>query len=191
MAGVMQAVAGNTPPEELPIWMGAGPTWNVAFKGLFASEDPATQAFAGYMQAAYFNTAPWGGWDTDSEGHAAMRAAADAAIAAGEERTPHNSYVAGWAFQYTWLTLLEQAIATGDLTRANVAAIAADLDGIDFRGMLPEGSYAGPANDRVPRSTWIGQPSPDASDGIAPVVEAFTGQLAGGFPVEAPCFVTG
>lgn len=170
---------------EFPLLMGAGPTWNVAFKGALGPGGPA-EALAPYVTQAYFNTAPWGGWDVDSDGHAAMRAAAEA-----NARGPHNSYVAGWVFQYTWKTLLEQAIANGDLTRAGVAATAATLDGIDFMGMLPTGSYAGAPNDFVPRSTWIGQPDLEASDGITPVVPAFEGQLAGSFPLDAPCFVTG
>lgn len=156
--------------------IGAGPTWNVALKG--------NADLMPLLEAVYFNTAPWPGWDFDSAGHAAMRAAAEA-----NGQGPHNSYVAGWMFQYTWLALLQEAIASGDLTRANVRAIADDLDDIDFQGMLPNGSYAGAPNEFAERSTIVGRASADASDGLMPVTDLFVSPIAADFDLAAPCFV--
>jgi hypothetical protein len=156
--------------------LGAGPTWNVALKG--------NADLMPLLEAVYFNTSPWAGWDYDSEGHAAMRAAAEA-----NGQGPHNAYVAGWMFQYTWLTLFTQAIASGDLTRANLVALAADLDGIDFKGMLPNGSYAGTPNDYIERSTIVSRASAEASDGLAPVTDLFVSPITAAFNVAAPCFV--
>lgn len=156
--------------------MGSGPSWNVALKG--------NADLMPLLEAVYWNSAPWGGWDTDTEGHAAMRAAAEA-----NGHGPHNAYVAGWLFQYTWLTLLEQAVASGDLTRANLRALAADLEGIDFKGMLPEGSYAGTPDEYAERSTIISRADASTSDGLAPQTDAFVSQLAADFNLAAPCFV--
>jgi ABC-type branched-subunit amino acid transport system substrate-binding protein len=156
--------------------IGAGPTWNVALK--------ANADLMPLLEAVYFNTAPWAGWDFDSAGHAAMRAAAEA-----NGQGPHNSYVAGWMFQYTWLALLQQAIESGDLTRANVRAIADDLENIDFAGMLPTASYAGTPNEFAGRQTIVGRASVDASDGIMPVTDLFVSPIAADFDLAAPCFV--
>jgi len=156
--------------------LGAGPTWNVALKG--------NADLMPLLEAAYIGTAPWGGWDTDSDGHAAMRAAAEAA-----GQSPSGSYVAGWVWQYPWLALLTEAIESGDLTRANVAALAADLGGIDYQGMLPERSYAGEPNDHVVRSTVINKADADGSDGVSPLTSAFVSEIAADFDLAAPCFV--
>lgn len=170
------AVAFGATPEKLPVLLGAGPTWNVALKG---------SAVMPYLTQAYFNTSPWAGWDTETPGHAAMRAAAEAS-----DRDPANAYIAGWAFQYTWLTLLTEAIASGDLTRANVRALAADLEGIDFQGMVGDapGSYAGEPADFAARGTIISKASVDTSDGLNPITPFFTSPIAAGFPYEGACF---
>lgn len=175
IAGGMAQAFGAT-PEKLPVLLGAGPTWNVALK-----PSPVMP----YLTQAYFNTSPWGGWDTESPGHVAMRAAADA-----KDRDPTNAYVAGWAFQYTWLELLTQAIASGDLTRANVRALAASLDGIDFQGMIGTGpgSYAGAPADFAPRGSIISKASVDTSDGLDPITDYFVSPLAQAFPFDGPCF---
>lgn len=155
--------------------MGAGPSWNVALKG--------NADLMPLLEAVYWNSAPWGGWDSDTDGHAAMRAAAEK-----YGHDPHNSYVAGWVFQYIWKALLEEAIASGDLTRANVRSLADGLE-VDFHGMLPTYTYGSTPNDFVERSTIISRPDATASDGLAPQTDAFVSQIAADFNVAAPCFV--
>ncbi len=156
--------------------LGAGPSWNVALKG--------NADLMPLLEAVYFTTQSWGGWDTDSEGHAAIRAAAEAG-----GQGPHNAYIAGWTWQYPWLTLLTQAIASGDLTRANLASLALDLEDIDFKGILPNSSYNGTPNEIAERSTIIARASAEASDGLTPATDAFVSEIAADFNLVAPCFV--
>ena len=156
--------------------VGAGPSWNVALKG--------NADLMPLLEAVYFNTAPWAGWDTDSEGHAAMRAAAEAS-----GQGPHTAYQSGWIFQYTWLTLLTEALAGGDITRSNLASLAADLDDIDFKGMLANGSYSGTPNESAGRATIISRASAEASDGLAPATDVFVSEIVADFDLVAPCFV--
>ena len=156
--------------------LGAGPSWNVALKG--------NADLMPLLEAVYVGTSPWAGWDTDTPGHAAMRAAAET-----HGRTPSGSYVAGWTWQYPWLTLLTEAIASGDLTRANVAAIAATLEDIDYQGILPTRTYAGEPNDHVVRSTYLNQADADSSDGLTPLTDAFVGTIAAEHDLATPCFV--
>jgi len=155
--------------------LGAGPTWNVALKG--------SETLMPLLEAVYVGTSPWAGWDTDTAGHAAMRAAATAA-----GRGPSGSYVAGWTWQYPWLSLLTAAIAAGDLTRANVATLAAELDAIDYQGILPERSYVGTPNEHVERRTYLNKADAASSDGLTPLTDAFVGTIAADFDLAAPCF---
>ncbi len=173
MAGITGAVFQSG--HEFQV-MGAGPTWNVALK--------ASEAMP-LLEAVYFNSAPWAGWDYDSAGHERMRAVAEA-----NGQDPHNAYIAGWMFQYpwTWMTLLTEAIASGDVTRANVRAIADDLADIDFEGMLPNATYAGTPNEFASRLSIIGRADATASDGLAPVTDLFASPLASDFDLAGPCF---
>ncbi len=156
--------------------MGAVPTWNV---GLLANPD-----LVPLLQAVYWLSSPWGGWNTDSEGHAAMRASAEA-----NGRDPNPSYLFGWVWQYPVKALLTEAIASGDLTRGNLASLAESLSGIDYQGILPTRSYVGAANDHIERSSFVLGVDPDEPDGLTPLTDAFVSQLAADFNLAAPCFV--
>jgi ABC-type branched-subunit amino acid transport system substrate-binding protein len=155
--------------------LGAGPTWNVALK--------ANADLMPLLEAVFVNTLPTVSWDGDSPGHAAMRAAAEVA-----GRSPSQAYIAGWVWQYPWLSLLTAAVAAGDLTRANVAALAAELDAIDYQGILPLRSYVGDPNDHIERTTVLHKADAASSDGLLPLTDAFVGEIAAGFDLAAPCF---
>lgn len=155
--------------------LGAAPSWNVALMG--------NADLVPLLQAVYMNTNPWSHWDADTPGHEAMRAAADAA-----GHAPNGGYVAGWVWQYPMKTLIEQAVASGDLTRANVRAIAATLSGIDYQGMLPERTYGDP-NSTIERSTIIMGVDPESSDGLSPLTEPFVSPIVADFELDGACFV--
>jgi len=156
--------------------LGASLTWNVALKG-----DPDLVPL---LEEVYSGTSAWGAWDFNSDGHAAMRAAAEAA-----GREPDNDYIAGWVSQYPWLTLLTEVVATGDITRSNVAGVAEDLESIDYQGMLPEGSYAGTPHESVARSTIVNRADVRAPDGLTAITDAFVSEIAADFDLGAPCSV--
>ncbi len=156
--------------------LGAAPTWNVALLG--------NEALLPLLQAVYWQTSSIGSWNTDTEGHAAMRAAAEA-----NGRDPNGAYIMGWVWQYPILTLLQQVIASGDLRRANIASIAATLEGVDYQGILPTRSYKGAANNTVERSTTVHGVDPTAPDGVVGLTDAFVSQIAADFDLAAPCFV--
>ncbi|OFW66388.1 MAG: hypothetical protein A2Z12_04985 [Actinobacteria bacterium RBG_16_68_21] len=155
--------------------LGAAPTWNVALK--------ANPDLLPLLQAVYSSTDPWGGWDTDTPGHARMRTVAEA-----NGRGPHNGYIAGWVWQYPLLALLQEAVASGDLTRANIVALAGTLENVDYEGMLPTRSYAGDPNDFVVRGTLVSGVDPASSDGLTPKADFFTSQVAADFNFAGPCF---
>ncbi|WKZ82258.1 MAG: ABC transporter substrate-binding protein [Acidimicrobiia bacterium] len=154
--------------------MGAGPTWNVAL-----TQSPVFPV----LEAVFFQTVPWGGWGYDSDGHAALRAAAEAS-----GQSPNGGYIAGWTWQYPMLAVLQQAIADNDLTRANLAAIARSLEGVDYAGMLPDRSYTGSANDNIERNTIINVPDAESPDGSSAVTEFFVSEVAAEYDMSAPCY---
>lgn len=161
--------------------LGASPTWNVALK--------ASEAMP-LLEGVYKGTTPFPGWDTDSAGHAAIRAAAEAKwFDEAQQRGPSGAYLAGWTWQYPIKALLEEAVASGDLTRANVAAIAAELENIDYQGIIAERDYAGEPNDNVARFTYIMQADAESADGLTNISNGeFISPLVAEFPFDSPCY---
>ena len=113
-----------------------------------------------------------------------MRASAEA-----NGRDPNGAYTIGWVWQYPIFALLTESVASGDLRRANIASIAGTLDSVDYEGMLPTRSYVGEANDNIERSSLVNSVDPESPDGLTPLTDAFTSEIAAGFDLVAPCFV--
>jgi ABC-type branched-subunit amino acid transport system substrate-binding protein len=144
--------------------LGAGPTWNVALKGnadLMPSEAGAERGWSDGRQPV---TPP---------------------CAAARWRAGPQPYIVA-DLQYHG-SVLTEAIAAGDLTRANVAALAAELDAIDYQGILPVRSYVGDPNDHIERTTVLHKADAASSDGLLPLTDAFVGEIAAGFDLAAPC----
>ncbi len=161
------AAAGHAKP-----FIGAGPTWNALLL-----QSPAGPAFEAGI---YFNSAPWGPWATDTPGHNAMRAAAEAA------GVPASNFVsAGWVEQYPLKAALEAAVAAGDITRAGVAAAAKSLGEVDFEGMVETIADYG-ANPIVTASV-VSAVDPTAPDGVSLLAGPFTGPTAAAHDYDGPC----
>jgi hypothetical protein len=154
--------------------LGAAPTWDVGLLGL--------TDLVPLLQAVYYTSGPWGNWGFDTPGHAAMRAAAEA-----NDRTPDDAYLFGWVWEYPIKALLTQAIASADLTRANVASIAQGLTGVSYDGILEERGYTGSADSQVVRSSLIFKVDPTTPDGLSPQTPVFTSEIAAGYDLAAPC----
>lgn len=153
-------------------FIGAGPSWNGALL-----QSPAAAAFEAGI---YFNSAPWGSWATDTEGHAAMRTMAEAVGA------PASNFVsAGWVEQYPLKAVLEAAVASGDLTRAGVVAAARSLGEVDFEGMVE--TVASYGSNPIVTSSVIGAVDTAAPDGITIVAGPFTGPTAAAHDYNGPC----
>jgi len=154
--------------------LGAGPTWNV---GLLAVPD-----LVPLLQAVYYVTGATGNWDFDTQGHADMRAAAEA-----NGRDPNNAYLAGWYWQYPVLALLQQLVADADLTRGHAVEVAGNLTGVSYGGILPDRDYTGTAHDQAVRSSLVFGVDPAASDGLTPFTDAFTSEPVTAYDLSEPC----
>ncbi len=167
----------------VPLFIGAGPSWNVALLG-----SPAAPAF---QSGIFYQSSFVGGWDYDSEGHAKLRASVDAA------GFPANDFfAAGWVSQYAIKAALEAAYGIGDLTRLGIETAAFGLTEVDYEGMMPTRSFAGDPNDPAvyPRTSVIGKYSADSTTGIETIQDEstspsgfFVGKTATDYAFSAAC----
>ena len=159
-------------------FIGNSPSWNPALL-----DSPAAEALTGL----YWQAGPWGPWDTESDGHVAMREA----IAATGVDTGNDGYTAGWAWSYPLLAALEGAHESGDLTRAGVRAAVEGLDAVDYEGMLPAeaGNFTGTPQEQSFNQTVISAVDAEADSGVSLLQDFFEGPTVGGFELAEPCYV--
>jgi len=157
-------------------FIGSVPTWNVA---LLDNPD-----LVPLMQAMYRQATPVGGWDYDSAGHDAMRAAAGA-------MDPNDWFTVGWSSGYGLKGILEKAMDDGKLTRAGMVETVAAMTSIDSQGMFPEGSgnFAAEPDDAAVRATIINKVDPSASSGVVVEKDFFTGPTAEAYEFAGPCYL--
>lgn len=128
----------------------------------------------------YTNVAPWEDVEGGSFGHAAMREAF------GDTLPINQGYAAGWVWQYPIKALLEAAVASGDLTRANLRALVDGLV-VDYEGVLPVRRMGDdPKADVVP-SAVIGAVSTESANGLETIVAGYRGPTADAFAYTAAC----
>ncbi len=143
--GELADVFGNAVSQGFDgIWSGNQPSFS--YPNLLSS-DLAPLFDEYYYQSGY--SVPWNG--NDSEGMQEL-------VAAMVERRPESvlsdSYIVGWMEGIMVQTIVEQAIANGDLTRAGVVAASREV-AIDFKGLSPNQSYAGSYDDVLVRESFI------------------------------------
>lgn len=140
-------------------------------------ETPAGQALLGLAHV----TGPHENFGGESAAHAAMQ------DALGEgERPGNDGFTYGWVAAYPVLSVLEHAVAQGDLSRAGIRAAVTEVT-VDYEGALPDKSYGGDPNETVLRSTVIMQPDSDATLGLTTVENRFMGSVAEGFAFTDAC----
>lgn len=127
------------------IWSGNQPSFS--YKALLGSDlAPAFDQY--YYQSDYL--VPWNG--NDSEGMQEM-------VSVMTERNPDailsNAYVSGWLEGIMVQTVIEQAIANGDLTRAGMVEALGQVEEFDFKGLSPNQTYQGSYDEVLVRETYI------------------------------------
>lgn len=155
-------------------FIGSTPTWNAAL--LQSAAAPA-------LEAMFFHSGPWGPWNTDSEGHEAMREALG-------NVTPSEGYTAGWVWSYPLLEALRAAEADGNLTRAGLVEAASELEEVDFEGMLPpeSGNKAGDPSEVAWRQSYVSRVDPSTPTGLAIEEDLHEGPTAAAYDYSEPCF---
>ncbi len=152
-------------------FLGAGPTWNPGLLQL-----PAAPALVGL----YTNISPWEDYIGEAPGHEAMRAAF------GDNRPSNQGYTAGWVLQYPVKALLEAGIASGDLTRSNLRALADGLE-VDYEGVLEPAVLGGDPNVNVNRTAVIARVNAESVNGLETLARGYRGKTADAFDYSAAC----
>jgi ABC-type branched-subunit amino acid transport system substrate-binding protein len=158
-------------------FIGTAATWN---PGLVKSP-----AFAA-MKAQYLQSRPVATFESDTEGHKAMRAALG-------DVQGNDGYTFGWVWSYPLKAALQKAAENKDLTRKGLLKAVKGLKAVDYEGMMPPeaGNYAGDPNDSAVRETQISRPDETVPSGVSQVTDFFAGQTAKDYRLDKPCFAKG
>lgn len=154
-------------------FLGATPSWNVA---LLDNPD-----LAAVLPTVYRNLGMWGPFGADTAAHQAMSEALDGGAPG------NDGFTYGWVWSYSMKSIIEQAIANGDLTRSGMLAASKEVT-VDYEGALPARSYAGGPAETV-REIIIGVPDPNAPLGLATATDFLVGPTGEGFPNTEPCTI--
>jgi ABC-type branched-subunit amino acid transport system substrate-binding protein len=171
------------------MWSGNSPTYN--FQLLGSDLAPALEQY--YVHSTY--TALWNTDDTPGMTQVVEQM---------RERRPDapvsDVYLIGWINGIIVQTILEQAAANGDMTRAGVVAAANEVT-VDLAGLAPNQTWAGEPNDFIVRESYIydvdsslytdgGTVSDeDAGTGFSLIDGPFSSPLAADYDFEGACFV--
>ncbi len=187
------ALLGETRSRGLEaLWTGSGPSFSAP---VHLAGDLAQEFSDYYFQSAY--AAPW-----DSNDSPGMQDLVSSMVEAKGDlpMATADNLVAGWVAGIFAKTVLEQAAANGDMTRAGVVAAANEVT-VDFQGLQPNQEWFGEPNDFVVRASYILDVDVAAADlantiadgggtGLIPLAEEYVGSVAADYQFDQPCFVS-
>ena len=156
--------------------------------------------FAAEFSEFYFQSyyqAPWA-----TPGIPGMETLVEAMTANRPDLNISDVYTTGWIEGIMAQTLIEAAIDQGDLTRANMVALANSGLEVDFQGLSANQSWPQDYNEAVVRSSWIydvdvsqfniipmSESTADnpGSTGLIPIEQDYVGSVAEGYVFDGPC----
>jgi len=168
------------------LWSGNSPSYD--FKLLDTDLAPVVDQY--YIVSTYQVL-----WGTDVP---AMAPLIEEMTAARPDLRVSDAYIYGWTEAQATHAILEQAAASGDMTRGGIVAAAGEVT-VDFGGLAPTQSWAGEPNDYIVRESYLYDVSLEDFD-WAPLGEGvgstgavllegpYVGEVASNFTYEAPCF---
>jgi len=124
-------------------WGGNSPTWNYQL----LDTDLATAADDVYTHSTY--TALWGAIDSPG-----MTSMIDGMRAKRPDAVLSDTYIISWTEGIATKSVLEQAAANGDMTRAGIVAALQEVN-VDFQGLAPDQTWSGEPNDFVIRESYL------------------------------------
>lgn len=168
------------------LWSGNSPTYS--FKLLGTELAPLLDQY--YIASTYIVT-----WGTDVPG---MAEVVEQMTAAQPDLAVSDVYILGWTEAMITQTILEQAAANGDMTRAGIVAAANEVS-VDFGGLAPAQTWSGDPNDFIVRESYIYDVSLDAFNPVTlgegggttgwELLEGpYTGEVVSGYTFDGPCF---
>jgi ABC-type branched-subunit amino acid transport system substrate-binding protein len=127
------------------IWSGNSPSFNYL---VHLSSDFAAEFDQYYYQSGYNDV--WS-FDPQSDGGKDL---VEQMTARRPDLNLSDVYITGWLEGIIVQTILEQAVANGDMTRAGMVEAASQVE-IDYQGLAPNQSFFGDYNDIVVRESYI------------------------------------
>ena len=132
-------------------WSGHAASWS-PWIAEFLAEELGANALERFTVSS--RTTPW-----DDDGPQGMQEMIEAMRQYRPGAPFDDAYVAGWILGYAATAILEQAIASADLTRAGVLEAAGQTT-VDFKGLAPNHTWSGDPNSNIMRSTYLLEVSP-------------------------------
>ena len=169
-------------------WSGNSPTYNFALLG--TDLGPALDQY--YTHSTY--TALWNTNDTPG-----MTEVVEAMKANRPDAPVSDVYIQGWIQGIIVQTILEQAAANGDMTRAGMVAAANEVS-VDLKGLAPNQTWSGDPNDFIVRESYLydvvlddytpdGTVSDeDAGTGFELIEGPYVSDTAADFTFDGACF---
>jgi hypothetical protein len=110
-------------------------------------------------------------------------------LAAGgiTDENANDFFVSGWVSQYGLKAALEDAYASGDLTKAGIVAAVQTLTNVSYDGMLADRSFDGDPNTQFPRMSLVGAVDVTQPTGIAVVQDFFVGPTSEALDFTQAC----
>lgn len=131
-----------------PTVFGSSPSYNPVLPGALGGGDEAA-GLALFGSFPYYGLGAGPTWEDDTNGMAALRADREAFGADVPDEVINAFYYFGYTQARTFHTILEAAVAAGDITRAGVIAAVNSITAVDFEfGMGPAG-YGPTPKDRL------------------------------------------
>jgi ABC-type branched-subunit amino acid transport system substrate-binding protein len=171
------------------MWSGNSPTYN--FQLLGTDLAPALDQY--YVHSTYTSL-----WNTDDT--PGMTEVVEQMRARRPDAPISDVYLIGWINGIIVQTILEQAAANGDMTRAGVVAAASEVT-VDLKGLAPNQTWGGEPNDNLVRESYIYDvdsslftgdltvSDEDASTGFSLIEGPFASPTAEEYVFDGPCFV--
>ncbi len=173
-------------------WSGNGPSFSYP---VHMPSDFAEEFDQYYFQSGY--AAAWG-----TEGIAEYDRLTSEMIARRPDLNISDQYATGWIEGIMAETLIRAAIDAGDMTRANMVALATSGLEVDFGGISANQSWPQDYNEAVVRSSWIydvsvpdfnlitlGESTADnpGGTGLVAIEQDYVGSVAADYQFDGPC----
>ena len=174
--GELSDVFGNAVAQGFEAaWSGNQPSFSYP---VHLSSDLAADFDTYYWQSGY--QVPWKANDS-----AGMQELVAQMTARRPDATLSDNYTTGWIEGILVQTILEQAAANGDMTRAGIVAAAAEVGTVDFKGLAPAQAFFGSYDDIVVRESYIYDVDATAFD-----LQTVTGEGSSGLIIAEGPFVS-
>ncbi len=161
------------------IWSGNQPSFNYL---VHLGSDFAAEFDQFYYQSGY--QVPW-----TTEGNAALDELKATMAEALPDANISEGYLIGFLEGIMVQTLLEQAAANGDMTRAGMMQASKEIS-VDFKGLSPNQTWSGDYDTDVVRESYIYDVDATAFNIITMAEDAETGAGSTGYTIEEGPYVS-